>query len=164
MEIGNHWKTIQLVFEQSLNSSLHYAIATLNEDGSPHITPIGALFLREDHSGFYFEVFSINMRTNLDRDQRVCVLAVNSSLFFWQSSFFVGRCETPPSVRLMGTVGQRREATEEEAARWRKHVEFAQGTKGYDLLWKDMRFVRNMYFDSFEPVHMGEMTRELWKD
>ena len=45
MEIGKHWKTIQTLFEHS-RSSLHYAVATVNADGFPHITPIGLLFLR----------------------------------------------------------------------------------------------------------------------
>jgi len=163
MEIGKHWKTIQLVFQQSLGSSLHYAVASVNEDGSPHLTPIGSLFLRDNKKGFYFDIFSVNMSNNLKRNQRVCILAVNSGLVFWQKSFITGKCETPPSVRLMGTVGERRESTEEEVAVWRKHAEFARGMKGYDLLWKDMGFVRDIYFDSFEPVWMGEMTRDLWK-
>jgi hypothetical protein len=164
MEIGNHWNTIQTVFQRSRNSSLHFAVATVNEDGSPHLTPIGALFLRENKTGFYFDVFSVNMSKNLKHEQRVCILAVDSSLPYWAKSFTIGKCESPPSVRLKGTVGQRREATEAEISLWKKHVEFARGTKGYDLLWKDMRFVRDIYFDSFEPVYMGEMTRELWKD
>ncbi len=164
MEIGKHWKTIQTVFQRSLDSSLHYALATINEDGSPHITPIGALFLRENKTGFYFDVFSVNMSRNLKHDQQECILAVDSGLSFWAKSFIIGRCETPPSVRLKGTVGPRREATKKEVAIWEKHVEFAHGMKGYDLLWKDMRFVRDLYFDSFEPVYMGEMTYDLWKD
>ena len=67
MEIGKHWKTIQMVFQQSLSSSLHYALASVNEDGSPHLTPIGALFLRENKTGFYFDVFSVKMSNNLDK-------------------------------------------------------------------------------------------------
>jgi hypothetical protein len=164
MEIGNHWETIQMVFQQSLKSSLHYAIATVNTDGSPHVTPIGALFLRENKTGFFFDLFSVNMSSNLERDQRVSVLAVNSDVSYWQESFLIGRCETPPAVRLMGTVGSKREATEEEVTMWRKHVEFARGMKGYDLLWGDMRFVRDIDFDAFEPVRMGKMTQALWKD
>jgi hypothetical protein len=164
MEIGNHWKTIQTIFQRSLNSSLHFAVGTVNEDGSPHLTPIGSLFLCEDKAGFYFDVFSVNMSRNLKRDPRVCVLAVNSHVSYWGKSFITGRSETPPSVRLMGTVGERREAAEAELTIWRRHVEFARGMKGYDLMWGNMRFVRDIYFDSFEPVHMGEMTRDLWKD
>ncbi len=164
MEIGKHWKTIQTVCEHALDSSLQYAVATVNKDGSPHLTPIGALFLRENKTGFFFDVFSIKMSNNLEHDPRVCILAVNSGLFFWQKSILIGRCVTPPSVRLMGTVGKKRKATKAEVAKWQNHVKFARGTRGYDLLWKNMQFVRDICFDSFEPVYMGEMTDDLWQD
>ena len=55
MEIGKHWETIRAVFEEGFKSCSHFAVATVNEDGSPHVTPIGALILREDQTGFYFE-------------------------------------------------------------------------------------------------------------
>jgi uncharacterized protein len=162
MEIGNHWKTIQMVFEQS-RSSLHYAVATVKADGSPHITPIGALFLREDKTGFYFDEFPVHMSRNIERDPRVCILAVNSNPQFWQKSLVAGRFESPPAVRMMGSVGKRREATAEEIALWQDHVKLARGTKGHEIMWKDMRMVRDISFDSFEPVLCGEMTQDLWQ-
>ena len=30
-------------------------------------------------------------------------------------------------------------------------------------MWKNMRMVRDIHFDSFEPVLMGEMTKGLWE-
>ena len=163
MEIVNHWQTIQEVFKDSLASSMHYAIATVNKDGSPHVTPMGALFVREDKTGFYFDEFPVNMSRNLERNPRVCILAVNSNPTFWQKSLLAGKFETPPAVRLMGSVGKKREATEEESAKWQNHVKIARGTKGYDIMWKNMRTVRDIHFDSFEPVLLGEMTQDLWK-
>jgi len=163
MDIGRHWKTIQTVFQKSRDSSTHYSVATVNEDGSPRVTPIGALFLREDKTGFYFDEFPVCMPRNLDRDPRVCILAVNSNPTFWQKSLVAGKFKTPPAVRLMGTVGKKREGTEKEIAMWQDHVKLARGTKGYDLMWKHMRMVRDIQFDSFEPVLMGEMTQDLWK-
>src|SRR4030042_2390290 len=165
MEIVNHWQTIQEVFKDSLASSMHYAIATVNKDGSPHVTPIASLFLREDKTGFYFDEFPVHMSRNLDRNPRVCILAVNNNLKFLQKSFLAGKYETPPAVRLMGSVGKKREGTEEEIAMWQNqnYVKLARGTKGYDLMWEHMRMVRDIYFDSFEPVLMGQMTQDLWK-
>jgi hypothetical protein len=163
MEIGKHWKTIQTVFQESRGSSTHYAVATVDEDGSPRITPIGALFLREDKTGFYFDEFPVHMSRNIERNPRVCILAVNSNLTFWQKSLLAGKFEAPPAVRLMGSVGKKREATEEEIAMWQNHVKLARGTKGYDLMWKNMRMVRDIHFDSFNPVLLGEMTQDLWK-
>ena len=163
MEIGKHWKTIQMLFQESRGSSTHYAIATVNEDGSPHVTPIASLFLREDKAGFYFDEFPVHMSRNLERDPRVCILAVNSNPQFWQKSLVAGKFETPPAVRPMGSVGKKREGTAEEIAMWHNHVKLARGTKGHDILWKNMRMVRDIQFDSFEPVLMGEMTQDLWK-
>ena len=162
MEIGKHWKTIQAIFQECRRSSTHYAVATVNEDCSPHVAPIGALFLREDKTSFYFDEFTVNMSRNIERNPRACILAVNSNLTFWQQSLLVGKFKTPPAVRLMGSVGKKREATEEEIAMWQNHVKVARGTKGYDLLWKNMRTVRDIYFDSFEPVSCGQMTQDLW--
>jgi uncharacterized pyridoxamine 5'-phosphate oxidase family protein len=163
MEIGKHWKTIQMVFKESRGSSTHYAVATVNEDGSPHVAPIGALFLREDKTGFYFDEFPVTMPRNLERNPRVCILAVNSNPTFWQKSLLAGKFETPPAVRLMGSVGKKREAAAEEIAMWQNHVKIARGTKGHDLMWKNMRTVRDIRFDSFGPVSCGEMTQNLWK-
>ncbi len=163
MEIGKYWETIQMAFQSSLGSSMHYAVATVNEDGSPHVTPIGALFLRENRTGFYFDEFPVNMSKNLERNPRVCILAVNSNPTFWQKSLLAGKFEAPPAVRLLGSVGKKREGTKEEIAMWQNHVKLAQGTKGYDLMWKNMRMARDIYFDSFEPVLMGEMTQVLWQ-
>jgi len=49
-----HWETIRAVFEEGYKSCSHFAVATVNEDGSPHVTPIGALILRKDQTGFLF--------------------------------------------------------------------------------------------------------------
>ncbi|RJR51183.1 MAG: pyridoxamine 5'-phosphate oxidase family protein [Desulfobacteraceae bacterium] len=163
MEIGKNWKTIRRVFQETLSSSVHYSVATVNPDGSPHVTPIGALFLRGDRTGFFFDIFTRNMSANLERDPRISVLAVISSVAFWQKSMLLGRCDVPPSVRLTGTAGKKRKPKPGELARWRKHVAFAKGMRGYDLLWKDMDWVRDITFDGFEPVYMGEMTRKAWK-
>jgi hypothetical protein len=63
----------------------------------------------------------------------------------------------------MGIAGKKREAAAKEVTLWKNHVVFARGMKGYELLWGDMRFVRDLYFESFEPVNMGEMTKDLWQ-
>ncbi len=163
MKIGNRWATIREIFQEGYNSCLHFAIASVNEDGSPHVTPIGALFLREDQTGFYFEEYPSKMPDNLERNPRVCILAVNADKQFWAKSLMEGKFATPPAVRLMGTVGEMREATREEASAWQKRVELAKETKGYHLLkWYRFCHVRDIRFESFEPVYLGEMTNGLW--
>jgi uncharacterized protein len=162
MEIGKHWETIRAIFEEGRNSCMHFAVATVGEDGSPHVAPIGALFLRENETGFYFDAFTIATSRNAKRNRRVCILAVNSTPAFWQRSLFAGRFPTPPAVRLMGSLGEKRNGTDQEIALWQDCVKTAQGTKGHELLWKDMRTVRDISFDSFEPVSCGAMTQGLW--
>ena len=68
MEIGKHWKTIQEIFEESRGSSMHFAVATVSKDGAPHVAPIGALFLREDKTGFCFDEFTVNMSRNVEQN------------------------------------------------------------------------------------------------
>jgi len=103
------------------------------------------------------------MIRNHAQNPRVCILAVNSNPAFWLKSLVEGKFETSPAVRLMGTVGKKRAGTKEEITMWQDHVKPAQGTKGHDIMWKNMRMVRDIHFDSFEPVLCGEMTWDLWK-
>ncbi len=159
MEIGEHWETIRAIFGEGYKSCVHYAFATVNKDGSPHVTPIGSLILRNDKTGFYFEEpFSV-MRINLKRNPRVCILAVNANIKYWERSLQEGIFATAPAVRLSGTVGDRRDATTEELAVWREKIANFKGTKGYELLWSNMLKIREIAFDSFEPVNLGEMTQ-----
>ena len=162
MEIENHWDTVRHVFQEAFKTSQHYAFATTNEDGTPHITPIGSLILRSNKAGFFFEEFPDKMPKNFKYNKRVCVLAINAGKLYWFKSLLKGRFANPPGVRLMGTVGEKRKATEAEIAAWQKRVRFAKGFKGYNLLWKNMNWVRDIQFDSFEPVQVGKMTAGLW--
>ncbi|MBN2463034.1 MAG: pyridoxamine 5'-phosphate oxidase family protein [Dehalococcoidia bacterium] len=162
MEISTHWETIRKIFDEAYKSCSHFAIATVNDDGSPHVTPIGALFLRMDQTGFYFEEYPSKMPENLKRNPRVCILAVNADKLFWARSLMDGKFSAPPAVRLMGTVGELREATSEESAAWHKRIALAKGLKGYRLMWERMGRVRDIRFESFEPVYLGKMTGGLW--
>ena len=164
MKINGHWKTIHKLFRQAMGN---YAIATVNEDGSPHITPIGSIILRDDTTGFFFEEYPKRMPRNLDRDNRVCVLALNPSMLFMLRAFVRGKYPSPPAVRLQGTVGPRRKATAEEIATfqnilWVRLCRLLR-LKGYQRAWKSLRHVRDVTFHSFEPVQTGIMTRHLWK-
>lgn len=163
MQIGDHWGTIKEVFEEAYKSCFHFAVATVDEDGSPHVTPIGALILREDCTGFYFEENPRRMPINLKRNPRVCILAVNADKLFWGKSLLEGKFATPPAVRLVGRAGELREATADEIAAWQKRIAIAKSTKGYKLLWGKFARVRDIKFDSFEPVYTGEMTGGLWQ-
>ncbi len=59
------------------------SLATLNEDGSPWISPVATLFLSDDMQGIYFEQYPRHMSRNLKRGQRICVLIVNTNPMLW---------------------------------------------------------------------------------
>lgn len=162
MDITTHWDAICDIFEKTLKTTGFCAMATVNPDGSPHITPIGSLILHAPGQAYYFEKFPKTMRRNLDQDPRVCVLAAHGGFWSTMASLFRGRFATAPGVRLMGMAGEPRPATEAEESLWRKRIKMFRWLKGYDLLWKDMTHVRDIRFDSFEPVRVGLMTKGLW--
>jgi hypothetical protein len=155
------WQIVRSVFDEAFRSCLHFSMATVNEDGSPHVTPIGALILRDDKTGFFFDEYCTGSRANLDRNSVVCFLAVNADRAFWGKALAEGRFASPPAIRLKGKVQGLREATADEIAAWQSHVAFARGTKGYELLWSRMHIVRDVLFDSCEAVDLDVMTAGL---
>jgi len=163
MELEKNWPDIQSLFKKSFWSSLHYALASVKEDGSPHVTPIGSLFLTDPTKGFYFEIFTSQMPQNFKTNQRVCVLAVRSGLGYWLKSLIWGRFSTPPALRLLGRVGERRPSTAEERRQWLGRVGMFRWFKGYDLLWRDTRSVREIHFEAMHPIRLGTMTAGNWR-
>jgi hypothetical protein len=136
------------------------ALATINQDGSPRVTPVSSLVLGEDRTGFYFEEFSTSMSGNLDRDHRICVLVVTNKNSFWKGALFRGRMSGPPAVRLWGEVGPRREATAEEIEAYRHPIKAFRFFKGYKNLWGVMKHGREIRFHDFEPVNCGPMAQD----
>jgi len=163
MNVFEHWTDMKRVFRASFKSSFHYAVATVDRNGEPHVTPIGSLMLGEPGHGFYFEEFPTTLTRNLQVNKRICVLAVNSSKWFWLKSLLLGRFTTPPAVRLRGTAGDTRDATDAEIARWQRRVRSVRFSKGHALMWARMSKVRHVEFTEIEPVYIGKMTRDLWK-
>jgi len=162
MDVQTHWNEIKTLFHDSFKSSFHYAIASTGADGAPHVTPIGSLILTRPGSGLYFEKFTRQLPRNLAADGRVCVLAVNSSRWFWIRSLLGGRFRSPPALRLHGIAGELRPATEREKALWSARVRRARLSKGHALMWRDMDLVREIEFTRAEPVEIGRMTQGLW--
>jgi hypothetical protein len=77
---------------------MHYAFATVNDKGEPHVTPIGGLVLRDDCTGCYFEEYPVHLPANIEKNNRVCVLAVNAKLQFWGKALAEGKFDSPPQV------------------------------------------------------------------
>ena len=161
MDIKQHWGMIQDFVQTAMKSSRHLSFATVTEDGYPHVTPIGSLILRDNCTGFYFEEYTKQMPANFKHNQRISILAVNSAFLFWLKSIYSGAFQTHPGIRLHGKVGVRRPATEDEIAAWHDRVKGARKTKGYELIWKNLKHARDIEFDSFEPITAGKMTTHL---
>jgi len=49
------WEEIRRLSKNAFKSSFHFSIATSDENGNPHITPIGSLILRKDFTGFFLD-------------------------------------------------------------------------------------------------------------
>jgi len=163
MDLITNWKEVKSLFKKSFKSSFHFAIATVNENGEPHVTPIGSLILGNPGRGFYFEKFTQHLPRNFGNNNQVCVLAVNSSRWFWLKSLIGGKFTSPPAVRLHGVVGDLREASDKEIALWQNRVKPVRFSKGHAIMWRSMSMVREIEFSRIEPVHIGEMTRHSWK-
>ena len=167
MDALQHWTVLCEIVEQAMRTSNGCAMATVNADGSPHVAPIGSLFLQEAGKGVYFEKFPQITRANLERDHRVCILAAPSGFRLFLQALFTGQFRSAPGVRLLGRAGLRREATGEELRQVQdrlKSYRFFRRLPGYKALWGDMRFVREITIEAFEPLRIGSMTRDLWQD
>ena len=162
MDLITNWKQVKSLFKKSFRSSFHFSVATVTEDGEPHVTPIGSLILGEPGHGFYFEEFPQHLPRNLGSNKQICVLAVNSNKWYWLKSLVVGRFTSPPAVRLHGVVGDLREATDIEISLWQKRVKSVSFSKGHAMMWRSMSKVRDIEFTRIEPVQIGVMTRDTW--
>lgn len=161
MDLVENWSDIQAVFESSIRSSKHAAIATVDAKGCPTITPIGFTFLNDDQTAYYFETHSEAMPVNLESNKNVCLLLVNSSTFFWAKSFFKGKFSSYPGIRLYGTAGERRQASPEELTRLKKRMGAAALLKGRHLIWADLTTVRDVQITSVRPIKYPKMMEHL---
>ena len=114
MEIKDkQWQRIRKYFGDCTHATASPAIpycafSTVNRDGTPRIAPYTSLLLGKNKQGFYFDELSCATTANMDRDQRVCVLIVKNSKWFWIKTVLLGRFDHPPGIRLMGSVGKKR--------------------------------------------------------
>ncbi len=158
----NNWEQIQKFWGNSsrvtASPNMPYCIfATVNEDGSPRIAPYSSLILNKNKQGFFFDEFSQNLSKNLDREKKVCILLLKTSKWFWLKTVLFGRFDHAPGIRLMGVVGEKRKASMQEINAFRKPLKGLKIFKGYKPLWEIMTYVRDIYFESYEPVKCGQM-------
>jgi hypothetical protein len=83
---------------------------------------------------------------------------VKNNKWFWIKTVIFGRFDHPPGIRLMGSVGKKREATEQEINSFKKPLKRLKLFKGYEPIWGFMKYGREIYFDAFEPVKCRTVT------
>lgn len=153
------WQTIRRHFRRSFSTNLHVAIASVGADGQPTVTPIGSLLLNRDTtSGIFIEIFTSSISKNALTEPRVCVMAVNSGKWLWLKSLLKGSFAEPPMIKLYGTIGVRRAAKPEEIARFKRRFGFLIHTPGGKKLWGNLQTVREIHFEGFEWVKLGQMS------
>lgn len=158
MDIKNNWIEIREHFNRAFRSNFHVSIASVDEKGQPTVTPIGSLFLNKDQTGFYFEKYPSSLPKHAKTNPKICALAVNSGMLFWLKSLLKGKFNSSPAIKLYGSLGIRRQATEKEISRLQRRMKATRGMKGNTYLWGDMQYIREVKFEKVEPVRLGKMT------
>ncbi|MFF2555192.1 pyridoxamine 5'-phosphate oxidase family protein [Nocardia sp. NPDC058058] len=160
-DLDEQWREIRAIVDRGRKSTGHFAIASVDADGMPNITPVGTVFLRDDRTAFYFDQYTTALAHNLDANPQVCLMAVNRGSLFWLRALLFGRFSSPPGVRLYGTVSAARPATAAELEQVRKRVRPALLLKGGKLLWSNFTNVRDISFTSARLVRYPVMMSHL---
>ena len=161
MDIKSDWQVIRNHFNSSFRSNFHFAISSVDEKGMPTVTPIGSLFLNNIQTGFYFEKYPTKLPKHAEVNKNICVLAVNSNTLFWLKSLFKGRFRRYPAIKLYGELGMRREASDSEIKRLNRRMKATKGLRGNTYMWSEMKYVREVTFNSAEKINLGKMTEAL---
>jgi len=161
MDIKSNWKEIKRHFNKSFRTNYHVSVATVDKDNYPTVTPIGSLFLNNNQTGFYYEKYPTKLPVNTQSNPNVCVLAVNSNIWFWLKSLFIGEFKNYPAIKLYGQLGDKRKATDIEIKRLNRRMKSTKWFKGNSYLWGKMDYVRDISFSWAEKIHLGAMTEKL---
>lgn len=162
MELDSHWDQIKKTFEACLSSSKHCAIATVDDAGNPHITPVGFIFLKDNHTAYYFEEYTKAIPQNIQSNNNVCLMVVNSGFLYWFKSLFKGKFISPPGLRLYGKAGDLRKASPDEVRVYENKIASARNLKGSSLIWQGLETVREIKLTSFKPIQYPKMMSHLW--
>ncbi|MDR2281184.1 MAG: pyridoxamine 5'-phosphate oxidase family protein [Gordonia sp. (in: high G+C Gram-positive bacteria)] len=158
MITDRQWTQARQITRRAVRSSLHCSIASVNADGTAHVTPIGSLLLGSLGHGIYFDVFNARLSANVDGRPEVTILAVDSGPMVWGRALLSGRFARPPGIRLIGTVGPRRPSSPEEIARFHRAVGPLLRTRGGAAAWASLTRVRDLHVNRIEKIRMGQLT------
>lgn len=139
--------------------TLFAAIATVDEDGLPHVTPVGSVFLHPtEPRGYYHPLMVKALRRHLRERRRFSLLFVDPAVRTWLPALVKGRFDRLVAARLTGYAdGPPRRATEDEVERWKRVVRPVRWTRGHDLMWSKVTLTQELVFDGYRPVSFGPM-------
>lgn len=152
------WKEIVKYYDELKQSSM---VGSVNSIGQPNVTPIGSLVLKDDFSGYYFDLFTKELSDNLDQNKNVCVLLVNTGILFWLKSLYANKYKKPPGIKLIGSAGNKRNASEEEIELLRNKIKPFKIFKGYPTIFGNLSYVRDITFTDYFMINTGKMTYDL---
>jgi hypothetical protein len=135
------------------------SIATVNEHGIAHVSPIGSVILHSKSKGIYFEKFSKSIPRNVKRNKMATIMCVNDGKWYWLKSLFKGQFKSPPAIRLVVKFGELRAENKGEGQIFKRKVNIFKGTRGYKLLWSEMSHIREFEIIDYKAVYIGEMTK-----
>ena len=169
MNIENEWDEITKIVNKSFFSSHYFSVATITDDGTPHLTPIGSLMLVENKErNNVREILCSNGKQYQNKSANICIMGINASLITIIKAIIIKRLKDPPGIRLWGTAGERRKATKEEIEYLHRRIQsvlpmlgkIIRHLNGYKILWGDMKYVRDIEFSKYEYVKFGKMTNQ----
>lgn len=136
-------------------------IASVDKMGQPNVTPIGSLLLKEDCSGFYFDLLTKGLSDNLDENDKVCVLYVETGTLYWFKSLCTNQNSKPAGIKLIGTAGNRRRASAQEIELLQNHTKLIKRLPGYNTIFGNLSYVRDIKFTDYFMINTGKMTFDI---
>lgn len=153
-----NWEHIRKIVAQAQNSSMHCAIATVDQKGMPSITPIGTLFLKEQlGQAFFFNTYSQQIEKNSLNNPKICIQAVNSSRLYWIKSMLQGHFKHIPGVRMYAEISTLRKATQEELDLVEHRIRSLKWTKGGQMIWSNFQYVHDINIQQFRWIEYPHM-------
>ena len=156
-----HWDQLKPLAGRVIGSSLHFAISTINPDGTPHVTPIGSLILTDPGKAYFFR--GIHTKVTEEPGQRQSGCCSGRDIEFSPMAAIPHNGSFQVSTRV-SAAWQGRRASRIDAgrkSRWRRRVRLLKWTRGNDVLWGNLETVRELHFHSVAAVEMGRMTANL---
>lgn len=139
------------------------SVATVNEVGMPHVSPIGSVVLNDEKHGWFFQKFTKRIPQNSAHCEYATIMAVNDGRWFWLKSVLKGQFKKPPAMRILVKLGKLRPATEAESAKFQRRVGIFKRTKGYAMMWQEMAEIREFEIVEYKPVFISTMTKDQFK-